>query len=168
MYYFAFNAGVGISWNLMSSFFSALFPHLCAVRSNYEKLKSRYIASLKMVYVTVGTFILLQALLAPLYVPIIFGEKWIPAIPILMIICLSQLPEPLFWSGCILLNAIDKSLITLYLEMTFVSLYTISILIGVKWGILGVALAVFASQVLIIPIVFLLVRKYFRKDYVQL
>jgi PST family polysaccharide transporter len=166
IYYFAFSAGVGITWNVMNSFFSALFPHLCEVRGNYNELKKRFFSSLKMILTTTGAIILLQSFLAPFYVPVIFGQKWIPAIPVLIIICLSVLPEPLFWGGSVLLNAIDKSQITLYLEVAFTIIFTVSILISVKWGILGVAVGALVSQLLVIPVVIPILQKHLKKSSV--
>ncbi|HEY9675150.1 MAG TPA: lipopolysaccharide biosynthesis protein [Waterburya sp.] len=166
IYYFAFSAGVGITWNVMNSFFAALFPHLCEVRGNSNELKRRFFNSIKMILATTGAIILLQSFLAPFYVPIIFGQKWISAIPVLIIICLSVLPEPLFWGGSVLLNVIDKSQITLYLEVVFTIIFTISILISVKWGILGVAVGVLASQMLVIPVVIPILQKHLKKSSV--
>ncbi|MHC5831979.1 MAG: oligosaccharide flippase family protein, partial [Nostoc sp.] len=83
IYYFAFNAGLGISQNVINAFTSALFPHLCAARGDLKELKERYFSSLKFTAIIVVPLILLQSSLAPFYVPIVFGQKWVTAVPIL-------------------------------------------------------------------------------------
>jgi PST family polysaccharide transporter len=92
LYYFAFNAGFGISWNVIKAFNNALFPHICEVRDDLKKLKERYLTSLKKLLMVIVPFAFFQSSLSPFYVPIVFGEKWVNAIPILIIICLSAIP----------------------------------------------------------------------------
>lgn len=152
LYFFAFNAGLGISLNVISSFMSALFPHLCEVRENHEEFKKRYFKSLKAIIIFVVPLIILQASSAPFYVPIIFGKKWIPAIPILVIICLSALPRPFWLASSILLDSADKSHINLRLNAVFTVIFAASILVAVKFGILWVAVAVLLSHLVVLPI----------------
>ncbi|MBW4602986.1 MAG: lipopolysaccharide biosynthesis protein [Calothrix sp. FI2-JRJ7] len=152
IYYFAFNAGLGISLNVMNAFTSALFPHLCEVRGNFTQLKDRYFSSLKSTATFVVPLIVLQSCLAPFYVPIIFGEKWESAIPILVLICLSALPLPFYNATNLLLNAVGKSHINLYWNLIYTVLFAISLLIAVKWGIFWVAVTVLICQGLVQPL----------------
>ncbi|BAZ13301.1 probable polysaccharide biosynthesis protein [Calothrix sp. NIES-4071] len=149
IYYFAFNAGLGISQNVMGTFTSALYPHLCAARGDFKQLKERFLSSLKSTAVIVVPLILLQSSLAPFYVPIIFGQKWVTAVPILVLICLSALPQPLSNATYLLLKAVGKTNMVLYWNLTYTVIFGISLLVAVKWGILGVAAAVFICQVVL-------------------
>ncbi len=151
IYYFAFNAGLGISMSVINTFMSALFPHICGVREDYKQFKERYFGGLKKVSSVVIPIILLQSFLSPLYVPIIFGQKWMPAIPVLIMICLSVIPRIFGWASSLLLNALDKTHITLYLNIIFTVVFAIFILISVQWGILWVAVAVLISHLLVMP-----------------
>lgn len=152
IYFFAFNAGSGITTNVVYAFTSALFPHLCEVRENRIKLQKQYYSSLKSIALILVPLVLIQSSLAPLYVPIIFGKKWIPAVPILIMICLSVIPRTFFWTTSMLLNSINKTHITLYLDVIFTIIFTISILIAVQKGIYWVAAAVLLSHAIILPI----------------
>jgi len=165
IYYFAFNAGLGISMNVINTFMSALFPHICAVRDDYKQFKQRYFGGLKKVSLIVIPIILLQSFLSPLYVPIIFGQKWMPAIPVLIMICLSVIPRIFGWASSLLLNALDKTHITLYLNITFTVVFAISILTSVQWGIFWVAVAVLISHLLVMPPFTIWIHQYaFNKD----
>lgn len=159
IYYFAFNAGLGISMNVINSFSSALFPYLCSVRESPKEFRKRYIKSLKMIAIIFVPLIIMQSSLAPFYVPLIFGNKWASAIPILIIICMSALPQAFSLASSMLLDAIDKTHVTLYLDMIFTIIFTVAIFISVKWGILSVAIAVLISKFLILPIIMLVTRK---------
>lgn len=151
IYYFAFNAGLGISLSVMNSIVWPLYPHICAARGNLKQLKERYFSGLKTITLIVVPLVLLQASLAPFYVPIVFGQKWETAIPILIFICLSALPRPFAIAATQLLQAVDKTHINLYWNLIFTVIFTISLLIAVKWGIFWVAATVLITHVLAMP-----------------
>ncbi|HCF26555.1 MAG TPA: lipopolysaccharide biosynthesis protein [Cyanobacteria bacterium UBA11049] len=148
LYYFAFNAGSGITMNVTNSFMSALFPHLCAANSDYKNLRLQYFRSLKTIAMTLVPIVLLQSFLAPIYVPIIFGHKWISAIPILILICLSVIPQVFKLTVSLLLNAINKPYLNLRFDIFYTLLFSIALLIAVKSGIVWVAATVFVVHLL--------------------
>jgi teichuronic acid exporter len=152
IYYFAFNAGLGISLGIITSIKSALLPHLCDVRDNLTQFKQRYFSSLKTILFIILPLVILQSSLAPFYVPIVFGEKWIPAIPVLILICLSAIPRPFADSASQLLIAVDKPQIDLLWNVIFTVLFTIALLIGVQWESIGVATTVLIIHVVCLPL----------------
>ncbi len=152
IYYFAFNAGLGISLNVMNIIVSSLFPHLCANRDDFKKLKAQYFGSFKAITLIVFPLVILQSGLAHFYVPLIFGQKWIPTIPILILICLSALPRPYAEAANLLLFAVDKSRIALYWNLIFTVSFGISLLLVVHWGIFWVAATVLITHVLVLPL----------------
>lgn len=90
-YTFAKNAGVGISQSISQVYISALFPYLCKLERKGQLLalqNKTYIISL-----CIGLLFVIQAILAPIYVPILFDEKWSSAVPIISILCLVALPN---------------------------------------------------------------------------
>jgi PST family polysaccharide transporter len=148
LYYFAFNAGFGISWNVIKAFNNALFPHICEVRDDLKKLKERYLTSLKKLLMVIVPFAFFQSSLSPFYVPIVFGEKWVNAIPILIIICLSAIPFSLSFFTDNLLNAVGKPQISLVCNSIYTGVFALLLLIAVKGGILSVAIAVLVSHII--------------------
>lgn len=87
-YYFAFNAGLGIITSLATAFRTVSFPMLCAVQS-----KSQRNEALRRVILTAAALFLplvaAQSLLAPYYVPVIFGDQWTFTAPLIAILCLA-------------------------------------------------------------------------------
>jgi O-antigen/teichoic acid export membrane protein len=152
LYFFAFNAGLGISLNVINVMVWPLYPHLCAVRNNLEELKEKYFHSLKTIALIIVPLVLLQSTLAPFYVPIVFGKKWGVAVPIVVLICLSALPRPFATASALLLQSLDRAWINLRYGILFTILFTIALIIGVEWGTLGVAIAVLISHALVLPI----------------
>ncbi len=148
LYYFAFNAGSGITMNIVKTLIAPLFPHLCAVRKSYQNFRQRYLSSVKTIATIVVPIVLLQAAAAPFYVPIIFGQKWTGAIPILVLICLSVIPRAFKQSSSLLLNAIDQTHKVFYFDVIYTLVFAAALLITVKMGILWIASAVLLSHLL--------------------
>lgn len=166
MYYFAFNAGSGITNSLLNTFMSPLYPYICVARNDYSQFKQRYFSSLKKVSAILVPIILLQASLAPIYVPIIFGKKWTPAIPVLILVCLSIIPRIYAWASSLLLNAIDKTRVSLYLSVASTVIFIVSIFAVVKAGIVWVAFAVFLNSLVVSSITTLWTHRFaFRKEH---
>lgn len=146
IYYFAFNAGSGITNSILNTFMQPLYPYICQVRHNYAHFKERYSGSLKRTSIILIPIILLQAFLSPIYVPIIFGQKWTPAIPVLILVCLSIIPKIYSWAASLLLSAVDKTRISLMIDATFTLIFIISIILIVNKGIFWVAFVVLLSN----------------------
>ncbi len=146
IYYFASSAALVINIYVIDTFNSALFPYFCQVSHNTSSLRKRFFSSLKKTYIVTFPLIILQSSLAPFYVPIIFGEKWTPVIPILVLICLSTLTIPIDNAVYHLLNAVGKPYINLLWSLITTLTFTILALLIVKWGVLGVAILVITFQ----------------------
>lgn len=148
LYFFAFSAGLGISKNVINSTVTALLPHLCSFRDNFQTLRKEYLKSLKTTALLIAGLVLLQSTLAPFYVPIIFGEKWTPAIPVLITICLSAIPLAISMAGYQLLISVGKIQLTLVWNVIYTLIFGLSIL-GIVYGsgdIFHVALVVLGCQ----------------------
>lgn len=152
IYYFAFNAGLGISLSIVNAVNSALLPHLCALREDWAKLKKNYWGSLKTIALLILPLVLLQSTLAPFYVPIIFGQKWVVAIPVLILICLSAIPRPFADAASQLLVTIGRPDIDFRWNIVFTAIFSLAIFAGVQWNALGVATAVLLTHMILLPL----------------
>lgn len=88
-YYFAFNTGLGISTALVGAFGTVSFPLLCA-----SAAAQRRTALTHVIWTGLALFVplvALQALFAPLYVPLVFGDHWAFAAPLIAVLCLGGL-----------------------------------------------------------------------------
>lgn len=102
-YIFAKNAGVGLSQSIGNVFTSALFPFLCKLqRQGTLLLQQRLIY---FIAIGVGLLFVGQALIVPLYVPIIFDAKWHSTIPVATIMCLVALPTIIVDTYCMFQRA---------------------------------------------------------------
>ena len=147
-YYFAFSAGSGITMNIVNTFVWALYPHLCSIRAEPQKFRQEYFKNLKVIMLSISMVVILQSSLSHFYIPLIANGKWIPAIPILILICISVIPSTLKQLGSILLNACDKPETSLYFDIIYTIIFTLCIHLVVQHGVYWVALSVLACHTL--------------------
>lgn len=88
LYYFAFNAGLGLSTALNRALVSTLYPFLCAARSDGLPLHTKFRKALLMAGLPLSGVYCAQALAALIYVPILFGEDWHHGAPLVALLCL--------------------------------------------------------------------------------
>ncbi|MBU2955898.1 oligosaccharide flippase family protein [Marinobacter sp. F3R08] len=149
LYFFAFNAGLGIASTFANAINSALLPHLCnADGDNSDAQRNqRYRAGILMIAIVVGGLVCLQSVAAPFYVPLIFGTSWAAAgsIPLIVLLCLTALPKTLFEASSQYLRALDRPAEDLkchaWLTLTLVA----SVSASVPFGLWAVAFATFVT-----------------------
>lgn len=152
IYYFAHNAGLGISIALINAFGMALLPHLCDLRRRASDFRARFIKATGLLAGATIPLILLQALLAPYYVPVVFGEQWVSAIPVLVLLCLSALTRPLQMATTQMLRATGRPDVDLRFGALF-TLLSFAVLLGTApFGIEAVAAGVLAVSLPVIPL----------------
>ena len=91
-YFFAFSAGLGIATSFSDAFARVFFPHLCQARNRAQALRQGMVLAL----MAITPLVLLQALLAPLYVPLIFGARWAEISSVVGILCLAAIPATIW------------------------------------------------------------------------
>ncbi|MBW4669063.1 MAG: lipopolysaccharide biosynthesis protein [Cyanomargarita calcarea GSE-NOS-MK-12-04C] len=158
-YFFGFNAGLGISLSIINAINSAILPHLCAARSDLPEFRRRYFNGLKIISFIIIPLVILQSTLAPIYVPIL-APKWVEAIPILMLICLSAIPRPFADAASQLLVAIGKPYLDLRWNILFTSIFAAALFVGVQWQAIGVAVSVLIVHIICLPLYSLWVTRF--------
>ncbi len=166
IYFFAFNASLGISLGLIQSYGTALYSHLCQKEptssATTENQQHKYWHSLKFIMLLTVPIITLQATLAPFYLPLIYGQKWLDAgaLPVFILLCLSGLVRPLgeaasqylISTGQSKFNLICNSIFSLMLAVT-IALCSFSGLTTVALGILLVHLFAMPSFTLYLKLI---------------
>ena len=94
LYFMAFNAGLGLATSFAQAFSTALFPHLCTAEDRSQALRQ----ALTMSVAIIGPAVVLQALAAPYYVPVLFGDGWDGISDVVSILCLAAIPG-VIWSA---------------------------------------------------------------------
>lgn len=124
-----------ISWVISK----VMFPAFSKIQHDLEKVRNSY---LKMVEaISLLSFPLMVGLLAlaPEFVKVVYGPKWEPIIILIRIFCVCGMFQSIGTTiGNILLSQ-GRADLQLKLQLLGTSIVVASVLIGLNWGIVGVA-----------------------------
>ncbi|MEW6607151.1 MAG: lipopolysaccharide biosynthesis protein [bacterium] len=138
--------GIGIQQVSFSSF-SRIQKDNELLKNTFQKILTGL--SLYNYPILIGMF-----LIAPSFIPVVYGEKWIPTILPLQVLCFSGIPRSLeFLSNSFATAKGDLKKFTGILALHFIFL-SIACFIGSSYGIVGVAIAVSISGVFIYILLF--------------
>jgi O-antigen/teichoic acid export membrane protein len=129
------------------------FPAFARVQKQNDLLRRGYGKIVH--YLCAANFPLLAGLMvvAPTFVVLVYGNQWMPAVPVLQAFCvlgmLKAVENPI---GSLLL-AKGRADVGFYLNVLAIVGYTLSNLLGVRWGIVGVALSsLLFTLIVLVPI----------------
>ena len=128
IYFFAFSAGLGITQSLIAACNLVLFPQLA--KTPADKVDGEFRRAFVMGIGVLFPIVAAQALLAPLYVPVIFGSTWVEASPFLALLACAALP---LFAGS-MLGARSRALGNPLGETALMSIATMAALGGLSIG----------------------------------
>lgn len=142
IYFFAFNAGVGLSASLSSAFNAALMPRLCQVARDGQALLGTFTRLMKTSGLVISAILLIQAAATFIYVPILFGNQWAVHVPVVAILCLSGPGR--FWADAsnIALRASGRSGLEFMGSSLVAIAVTLGLIAGSSFGLTGAATGV--------------------------
>lgn len=135
LYFMAFNAGLSLSNAFTVAFSAVLFPTLSRTRDQAVALRNSICVGLGLI----SPVILLQALAAPVYVPILLGEDWAGIANIVSILCLVAIPTTLWTATAGWLRANERPEVELYVTLGLAIATVANTLILAPFGLTAVA-----------------------------
>ena len=152
IYYFAYNAGYGLSSVLTNALAAVSFPHLASAKLGAARLIERFDHAMFRLALPISALIAVQALAVPLYVPVLFGEKWNSAVMIASILCLSATTRPCFDLSAQLLRAAGLQAQEFVASLTFTILllatFAVALPFGLSSGVMVLCVGTIAMQTL--------------------
>lgn len=116
-----------------------LFPAFARLQHDHAALRRSWIRGMQLVAAVNAPAFLGMVVVAPDFVPVVLGHKWLPAVRVLQLLCLAgvaQSVQTLNWS---VLQAVGDSG-RLLRFMFFSTLLTVgAFAAGLRWGVVGVA-----------------------------
>jgi len=147
-----------LAWNLMNLPTAKInpvitrvaFPTFAIIQHDDERVRRGYLKIIR--YVSAYSFPVMAGLfiVAPLFIPVVYGAKWQQAVPVLQVLCLVGALRSIANPFGSLLLAKGRADLQFY-WMVFASIVLIfACLISVKWGIVGVAYGVLTISFLVL------------------
>lgn len=129
------------------------FPAFSKIQDDNKALQNGYLKAVKSISLITFPMLAGMFIVAPEFIVVIYGSKWTPMILPLQILCLAGALKSIGTTvGSILLSK-GRADIQFKWNIFTVIVLTIAVLIGVKYGIVGVASMVTISTVLLFFII---------------
>jgi teichuronic acid exporter len=162
-YYFAFNAGLGITTALITACSAALLPYFTNL-TNGAAVKAQFIKATGLLYALLLPVFALQIGLAPWYVPIVFGQKWASAVPLMMVLCASGIPFVLWRATSMLLRAVGKPAFEFRFTLALTVVSLTCLCVTAHYGLLAIAIAQLVINLIFCPTFALIALKHLSKE----
>jgi polysaccharide transporter, PST family len=154
-----------LAWNVMFQPFvrliapitQVLFPAFSRIASDPHRVAGAWLRGNRIVAaISLPAFVGL-AVVAHDFILVVLGEKWLDAVPVLQLLCVAGAAQSLQSLNHSALQALDRAgeLLAFMVFSTTVTLT--SFVIGLEWGIVGVAAGFAAARTIVLPVFTLLV-----------
>lgn len=144
---------------LISVMAKVAMPTFSRLQHDLEKLRRAFYTATQLTSLVAFPTFLSMAVLAPEVVQVLFGEKWMPSVPVMQVLAFIGILHSIDYFNASVIIAMGKPIWKLRLNCLNAVSNVIGFAIAVRWGILAVAAAYVIRGYLVSPIPFLVVRK---------
>lgn len=130
---------------------NVMTPALSAVQSEAERYRSYYGQVVSFMAFCYMPMVAYFAIYSDSIIALLLGDKWLAAVPILQVLALGAIIEPIAATSGIVMITCGKTRDYLRLGIVRSVAQSLAIAIGVKWGLLGVAVACSTYTLLSLP-----------------
>jgi O-antigen/teichoic acid export membrane protein len=116
-----------------------LFPALSRLQEDLEKLKQSWFRASRTLAAFTVPLMLGLIVLAPQFVHVVYGQKWLPVVPLLQVLTMSGIFQSLGLLNSTVLLALGETQLRLKLTFYSVGLAVVAFLVGLPYGAFGVA-----------------------------
>jgi len=156
---FAFRMRFALQEILIAPAIISLFPVLSQIKED-KSLQDEILENLFfLIGLVVFPIVILATLTAPLYVPLLFSDKWLNAIPLLQIFLLLGLAAPFVSIASSIFRAYNKVESFIRLQLIIVFLFIGTVYISAQYNLMVVGLSVFVFEAIRVPALYFLIRQ---------
>lgn len=129
-----------------------LFPVFSRISDDRERLGRALIAATELLAVAAVPTMAFLACSAPQFVVLGLGPQWRPAAPLVTVLALAGARETIFYITPALMTATGRADLNLRYEVAATALQVSGIVVGLRFGVLGVAVGYSAVGLLLTPV----------------
>jgi PST family polysaccharide transporter len=128
------------------------YPAYARMQGDLERLRSGFLHAVHLTAVVSMPALVGLAVVAPDLIPVLYGEQWVPSVPVLQVLMGIGILHSVFLHNGAVLKATNHPHWALYLNVVHAALNVIALLIAVRWGIVAVAAAFVIRGYVMAPI----------------
>jgi teichuronic acid exporter len=150
-YYMAQRLLTTVNFMTISLADNVMLPALSRMQNDKTKLAQAFVSMVVAAAMLWVPFVAGLGLIASHLVPLFFTHKWDPAVPVIMIVCITAISQVLSRTTSQALLAIGKPTVNVRLNLIQLIVMVVSFFIGVQFGIDGAAWAYTTMSITIVP-----------------
>lgn len=129
-----------------------LFPAFSRLQDQPERIAALWIRTTRLVGALSIPALCGLVVVAPDLVPVVFGDKWDAVVPLIQVLAWVGLLQSLQTLNTEILTARDKTATVFRFSLIFFAAHMTAFVVGLHWGVTGVAVAYAISSTLVEPI----------------
>jgi PST family polysaccharide transporter len=129
-----------------------LFSAFSRLRNEPERIIALWLDGIGYLAAVLLPLLLGLMAVSPDLIPTIFGARWEVSVRVVQILSVAVILRGLQSWGSVYLDAVGRPEVTLWTQLASLCLAPVAVVLGVHWGIEGVALCYVASQVIAVEI----------------
>jgi PST family polysaccharide transporter len=127
-----------------------MFPALSAIQNDVEKVKSIYLRSTRILALLTFPIMIGLLVVTNSFVLTVFGDQWAEVTPILQVLCLTGLGQSIGTTVGWIYTSQGRTDLMFRWGVFSGLVYAAAIVIGLRWGVIGIAWAYTLSSYLIV------------------
>lgn len=125
-----------------------VFPSLSRLQDNASEFRSQYLQFLRMITLINVPIVIYLGLFADVVVGVLLGEQWLEMVPVFRCLAPAALMAATNVAGGWVMVALGRVSKQFYMGLGSSVVHVIAMIIGLVWGVVGVAIAVSCSRML--------------------
>jgi O-antigen/teichoic acid export membrane protein len=128
-----------------------LSPAFCRMQDEPERIAAAWARVTRLMAAVTVPALAGLVVVAPEFVPVVLGDKWLEAVPIVQILAWVGIVQALQTLNNDILMARDRTRTIFRFTVVLTSAHLIAFIVGLHWGVIGVAVAYAISTTLVEP-----------------
>jgi O-antigen/teichoic acid export membrane protein len=134
-----------------------LFSAFSRLQDERERMSALWLDSIAYLAAVLLPLLVGLMIVSPDLVPVVFGARWEVSVGVLQILCVYVLIRGLQSWGTVYMDAVGRPEVTFWTQLASLCLTPVGVVIGVNWGIEGVAACFVVCQLIAVEIPMLVI-----------
>ena len=152
VYGFAYNVMLVPFSRIAGPLTEVLFPAFSRMQHDRARMTAVWVRAVRLVASFSVPALLGLVVVAPDFVSVVLGEKWAGATTLIQILAWVGLLQSLQTLNPNILQALDRTGTLLRYTIVFFALHMTAFVVGLQWGVVGVAVAYLVSSLIVEPL----------------
>jgi O-antigen/teichoic acid export membrane protein len=149
-----------VAYNVMLAPFSkigdplqrVMWPTLSKMQDEPARMATTWLRVVRLLAMITVPSLMGLVVVAPDFIPLVLGDKWKPAVPLIQVLAWVGILQSLQGMNIDILMARNRTATIFRYSVFFTVAHIAAFVLGVRWGVLGVAIAYAVSSTLVEPV----------------